>query len=129
MTSERPTTLLAELTHRCPLHCPYCSNPLDLIRAEKEMSTGDWKRVITEARALGVLQLGLSGGEPLVARQGELRGPRRNVAFLIAEHEHDVELLVRATRPATDHLWSGTGRRRRRLIRPATNQRGAQRGS
>ena len=45
-----PTTLLAELTHRCPLHCPYCSNPLDLVRAEREISTEDWKRVITEAR-------------------------------------------------------------------------------
>jgi len=71
VTSERPTTLLAELTHRCPLHCPYCSNPLDLIRAEKEISTEDWKRVITEARALGVLQLGLSGGEPLVRKDTE----------------------------------------------------------
>jgi pyrroloquinoline quinone biosynthesis protein E len=71
VTSERPTTLLAELTHRCPLHCPYCSNPLDLIRAEKEISTDDWKRVITEARALGVLQLGLSGGEPLVRKDTE----------------------------------------------------------
>ena len=71
MTSERPTTLLAELTHRCPLHCPYCSNPLDLVRAEREISTEDWKRVITEARALGVLQLGLSGGEPLVRKDTE----------------------------------------------------------
>jgi pyrroloquinoline quinone biosynthesis protein E len=64
----RPTTLLAELTHRCPLHCPYCSNPLDLARASNELATDDWKRVFTEARALGVLQLGLSGGEPLVRR-------------------------------------------------------------
>ncbi len=71
MTSERPTTLLAELTHRCPLHCPYCSNPLDLVRVEREISTEDWKRVITEARALGVLQLGLSGGEPLVRKDTE----------------------------------------------------------
>jgi PqqA peptide cyclase len=71
VTSERPTTLLAELTHRCPLHCPYCSNPLDLVRAEREISTDDWKRVITQARALGVLQLGLSGGEPLVRKDTE----------------------------------------------------------
>ena len=71
MTSERPTTLLAELTHRCPLHCPYCSNPLDMVRAESELSTEDWKRVFTEARALGVLQLGLSGGEPLVRKDLE----------------------------------------------------------
>ena len=58
MTTERPTTLLAELTHRCPLHCPYCSNPLDLLRAESEIGTEDWKRVFTQARELGVLQLG-----------------------------------------------------------------------
>jgi PqqA peptide cyclase len=69
--SRRPTTLLAELTHRCPLHCPYCSNPLELARSTAELSTEDWKRVFTEARALGVLQLGLSGGEPLVRRDLE----------------------------------------------------------
>jgi pyrroloquinoline quinone biosynthesis protein E len=69
--SRKPTTLLAELTHRCPLHCPYCSNPLELARSESEISTDDWKRVFTEARALGVLQLGLSGGEPLVRRDLE----------------------------------------------------------
>src|SRR3954469_12751987 len=66
-----PTTLLAELTHRCPLHCPYCSNPLDLIRAESELATDDWKRVFSEARSLGVLQLGLSGGEPLLRKDLE----------------------------------------------------------
>jgi pyrroloquinoline quinone biosynthesis protein E len=71
MTGDRPTTLLAELTHRCPLHCPYCSNPLDLIRAESELGTDDWKRVFSQARALGVLQLGLSGGEPLVRKDLE----------------------------------------------------------
>jgi PqqA peptide cyclase len=71
MTGDRPTTLLAELTHRCPLHCPYCSNPLDLIRAESELTTEEWKRVFTEARALGVLQLGLSGGEPMVRKDLE----------------------------------------------------------
>ena len=67
----RPTTLLAELTHRCPLHCPYCSNPIDLLRASAELDTAGWKRVFTEARALGVLQLGLSGGEPLLRRDLE----------------------------------------------------------
>jgi len=69
--ADIPTTLLAELTHRCPLHCPYCSNPLDLIRAESELTTDDWKRVFTQARALGVLQLGLSGGEPLLRKDLE----------------------------------------------------------
>jgi PqqA peptide cyclase len=71
VTTERPTTLLAELTHRCPLHCPYCSNPLEMVRAQGEMATEDWKRVFTQARALGVLQLGLSGGEPLVRKDLE----------------------------------------------------------
>jgi pyrroloquinoline quinone biosynthesis protein E len=68
---QAPTTLLAEITHRCPLHCPYCSNPLDLQRAQAELSTDEWKRVFTEARALGVLQLGLSGGEPLLRKDLE----------------------------------------------------------
>ena len=68
---RRPTTLLAELTHRCPLHCPYCSNPIDLARSQAELSTEDWARVFTQARSLGVLQLGLSGGEPLVRRDLE----------------------------------------------------------
>src|ERR671929_952120 len=68
MQQRKPTTLLAELTHRCPLHCPYCSNPLELTRSNAEISTEDWKRVFSEARELGVLQLGLSGGEPLVRR-------------------------------------------------------------
>ena len=71
MTADRPTTLLAELTHRCPLRCPYCSNPLDLVRANAELGTDDWKRVFTQARALGVLQLGLSGGEPLIRKDLE----------------------------------------------------------
>jgi pyrroloquinoline quinone biosynthesis protein E len=71
VTAERPTTLLAELTHRCPLHCPYCSNPLEMVRAQGEMGTEDWKRVFTQARELGVLQLGLSGGEPLVRKDLE----------------------------------------------------------
>ena len=71
MTAEIPTTLLAELTHRCPLHCPYCSNPLELVRGNNELTTSEWKRVFTEARALGVLQLGLSGGEPLLRKDLE----------------------------------------------------------
>src|ERR671925_1584565 len=68
---NRPTTLLAELTHRCPLHCPYCSNPLEMVRAQGELATEDWKRAFTQARDLGVLQLGLSGGEPLVRKDLE----------------------------------------------------------
>ena len=63
--------MLAELTHRCPLHCPYCSNPIDLARSRSELATNDWKRVFTQARELGALQLGLSGGEPLIRRDLE----------------------------------------------------------
>ncbi|HUF35350.1 MAG TPA: pyrroloquinoline quinone biosynthesis protein PqqE [Gemmatimonadales bacterium] len=82
MTTDRPTTLLAELTHRCPLRCPYCSNPLDLVRAAAELGTDDWKRVFTEARALGVLQLGLSGGEPLIRKDlEELAGHARSAGL------------------------------------------------
>jgi len=57
--------LVLELTHRCPLRCPYCSNPLDLVRASEELDEAAWHRVLDEAVALGVLQLHFSGGEPM----------------------------------------------------------------
>jgi len=63
-----PLALLAELTHRCPLRCPYCSNPVELERASREIDTATWKRVFSEAAALGALQVHFSGGEPLVRR-------------------------------------------------------------
>jgi pyrroloquinoline quinone biosynthesis protein E len=59
-----PLGLLAELTHRCPLGCPYCSNPLALERREDELDAATWGRVFREAAGLGVLQVHLSGGEP-----------------------------------------------------------------
>ncbi|HYB56195.1 MAG TPA: radical SAM protein, partial [Alphaproteobacteria bacterium] len=59
-----PLGLLAELTHRCPLGCPYCSNPIALDPRESELDTATWARVFAEAAALGVLQVHLSGGEP-----------------------------------------------------------------
>jgi PqqA peptide cyclase len=62
--TEPPMGLLAELTHRCPLQCPYCSNPLELERVNGELATADWRRVLDEAADLGVLQVHLSGGEP-----------------------------------------------------------------
>jgi pyrroloquinoline quinone biosynthesis protein E len=65
---DRPFGLLAELTYACPLQCPYCSNPLDLAAYGDELTTSEWRRVLDEARALGVLQLHLSGGEPLQRR-------------------------------------------------------------
>src|SRR4051794_24489664 len=70
---DRPFGLLAELTYGCPLHCPYCSNPLELAAYRDELPTAEWQRVVTEARELGVLQLHLSGGEPLLRRDlGEI---------------------------------------------------------
>jgi len=61
-----PLWLLAELTYRCPLQCPYCSNPLDFARSHDELNTAEWIEVFRQARALGAAQLGFSGGEPLV---------------------------------------------------------------
>ena len=61
-----PLWLLLELTYRCPLHCVFCYNPTEFARTGAELATADWIRVLREARALGAVQLGLSGGEPLV---------------------------------------------------------------
>jgi PqqA peptide cyclase len=60
-----PLWLLLELTYRCPLHCVFCYNPTEFAQSGPELSTADWLRVLNEARALGAVQLGLSGGEPL----------------------------------------------------------------
>lgn len=67
-TPTRPLALLAELTYRCPLKCPYCSNPLQLDQYSRELDTDTWKRVLVEAAGLGVVQVHFSGGEPLVRR-------------------------------------------------------------
>jgi pyrroloquinoline quinone biosynthesis protein E len=66
--APRPLGLLAELTHRCPLGCPYCSNPIALETRADELDTATWARVFNEASALGVLQVHLSGGEPAARR-------------------------------------------------------------
>src|SRR5919112_1241594 len=70
MPPPKPYTLVAELTYRCPLHCPYCSNPVEIgaPRFRAELETEHWARVFAEARALGVLQLALTGGEPMLRR-------------------------------------------------------------
>ncbi len=68
---DPPMALLAEVTHRCPLQCPYCSNPVELDRVAGELDTDSWCRVLDEAAALGVLQVHFSGGEPLVRRDLE----------------------------------------------------------
>jgi len=64
--AEAPFGLLAELTHRCPLQCGYCSNPVELVRRDAELDTESWRRVFDQARSLGALQIHLSGGEPLL---------------------------------------------------------------
>ncbi|MEL6196381.1 MAG: radical SAM protein, partial [Pseudomonadota bacterium] len=64
-------SMLAELTHRCPLSCPYCSNPLDMVVRDRELSAEDWADVFAQAADLGVLQLHLSGGEPAARRDLE----------------------------------------------------------
>src|SRR6185369_1294503 len=66
----RPSTLIAELSYQCPLHCPYCSNPVDIggERYRAELATEDWVRAFQQARQLGVLQLALTGGEPMLRR-------------------------------------------------------------
>lgn len=77
-----PLWLLAELTYRCPLQCPYCSNPTDFAAHGAELSTEDWLRVMSQARQLGAVQLGFSGGEPLVRQDlAELVREARKLGF------------------------------------------------
>lgn len=90
-----PLGLVAELTYRCPLHCPYCSNPVELAAYRDELTTEQWCRVMDEARELGVLQVHLSGGEPLA---------RRDLAELVA-HSHRLGMytsLVTSGVPLTE---------------------------
>ncbi|MBM4254790.1 MAG: pyrroloquinoline quinone biosynthesis protein PqqE [Deltaproteobacteria bacterium] len=68
MAAPRPYTLVAELTYRCPLRCPYCSNPIDLQLKKGELTTEQWCQVFSDAAELGVIQLHLSGGEPTVRK-------------------------------------------------------------
>jgi pyrroloquinoline quinone biosynthesis protein E len=91
MNAPRPYALLAELTYRCPLHCPYCSNPTRYPGAG-DLATADWQRVLREAAALGVMHVGFSGGEPLL---------RRDLPELIAE--------ARAAGLYTNLITSGVG--------------------
>jgi pyrroloquinoline quinone biosynthesis protein E len=73
---NRPYTLVAELTYKCPLRCVYCSNPLDYARRTRELDTATWLRALNEAEELGVVQLNLTGGEPLL---------RQDLEVLVAE--------------------------------------------
>jgi PqqA peptide cyclase len=94
----RPLGLLAELTHRCPLGCPYCSNPLALDSRDDELDAATWARIFREAAALGVLQTHLSGGEP---------GARRDLVEITAS--------AREAGLYTNLITSGVGVTARRL--------------
>ncbi len=91
-TIRPPMALLAELTHRCPLACPYCSNPLELKKGSDELSTEEWIDVFAQAAKMGVLHVHLSGGEP---------ASRRDLATL-TQAAHDVDLY-------TNLITSGVG--------------------
>ena len=148
-----PIGLLAELTHRCPLRCPYCSNPLELDRRSGELDTETWQRVLSEAAALGVLHVHLSGGEPTARRDiVDHRSPhcaklglysnlitsgvgrRRQARGLVAAGLDHVQLSVQgATAANGDRIGGLKGapgakarlRRARRRARPAADpQRG-----
>jgi pyrroloquinoline quinone biosynthesis protein E len=95
---SNPLALIAEITHRCPLHCVYCSNPLEMISRNEELATADWLRVFGEAAALGVLHLHLTGGEPLA---------RQDLTELIEG--------ARRSRLYTNLITSGIGLSRERL--------------
>ena len=93
-----PLALIAEITHRCPLHCVYCSNPLELTSRKEELASADWLRVFSEAATAGVLHLHLTGGEPLA---------RPDLAELIAG--------ARKSGLYTNLITSGIGLSRERL--------------
>src|SRR5437667_2942334 len=106
-----PLWLLAELTYRCPLQCPYCSNPLDFAgaRFKTELTTEEWCRVFREAKALGVLQLGLSGGEPLLRPDLEtLVATARELglysSLITSAHRLTKDRLAALKRAGLDHV-------------------------
>lgn len=93
-----PLALIAELTHRCPLHCVYCSNPLEMQKSTTELSTEQWLRVFDEGARLGSLHVHLTGGEPLA---------RPDLTQLIAG--------ARSARLYTNLITSGIGLPEKRL--------------
>jgi len=98
MMASGPLSLIAEITHRCPLHCVYCSNPLEMQARQCELPTEIWANVFASAAKLGILQLHLTGGEPLA---------RPDLAELIA--------AARKASLYTNLITSGVGLREDRL--------------
>lgn len=68
----KPLWVVAELTYKCPLKCPWCTNPLDFEEYDQELTTEEWLRALRQARDLGAMQLGFSGGEPMVRKDLEI---------------------------------------------------------
>ncbi len=104
-----PRWLLAELTYACPLQCPYCSNPLDYTRYKNELNTEDWKRVLSEARSMGAVQLGLSGGEPLVRQDlTEIVSHARELGYYInlitSGHGLSEDRIIELKDAGLDHI-------------------------
>ncbi|MER6030980.1 pyrroloquinoline quinone biosynthesis protein PqqE [Streptomyces sp. NPDC001851] len=136
--TPRPLGLLAELTYRCGLRCPYCSNPLALDTYADELTATQWCAVLDQARALGVLQTHLSGGEPLLRRDlprlvahahrlglyvnlitaGLTLSPRRAGELATAGLDH-VQLSFQDARPGGADLIAGRPAHRRKLAAAA----------
>src|SRR5580704_13670181 len=100
LSAHNPLALIAELTHRCPLHCVYCSNPLELTARSTELPTETWSSVFQQAAALGVLQADFTGGEPLA---------RTDILDLVksaraAGLSLDVERLAQLVEAGLDHI-------------------------
>jgi pyrroloquinoline quinone biosynthesis protein E len=100
-TIAPPMGLIAELTHRCPLQCPYCANPMELHRVSAELDTATWCRVLEEAAALGVLQLHLTGGEP-TARKDLVELTQAATRFGL--YSNLITSAVRLDQPLLDRL-------------------------
>src|SRR3989442_317462 len=132
--NSNPLALIAELTHRCPLHCVYCSNPLELQARANELSTEIWSRVFREAADLGVLQTDFPGGEPLarpdiveLVRAARSAGLYVNLitsglpldesklAALVSAALDHIQLSFQGAREETANEISGTGSHAQKL--------------
>jgi pyrroloquinoline quinone biosynthesis protein E len=101
LCARAPVGLLAELTHRCPLQCSYCSNPLELERVNKELTTAEWVSVMEQAGAMGILQVHLSGGEPTARKD---LGDIVSAASKAGLYTNLITAAVTLTRPRLERL-------------------------
>ncbi|MEI2386825.1 pyrroloquinoline quinone biosynthesis protein PqqE [Breoghania sp. JC706] len=100
MTVSPPLGMLVELTHRCPLQCGYCSNPLELLKADRELATQQWKAAFAQAAELGVRQAHLSGGEPT------LRPELEELVACLSDHGIYTNLITAAVTLDRDRLFA-----------------------